>query len=126
MASVTHAGRTIITDTQGGWMFAPGATGNAGQIVPFARSMALKVRVMATPGCVHRLTVDFAGTQGGLRAFVDDVRDLYDYTVGTLSVDGHGSYPACVFLGLPSFSEITALGNNRYLVTATMDVQQLI
>ena len=126
MASVSHAGRTIVTDAQGGWLFTPGATGNTGQIVSFTRSMALKVRMMATAGCVHRLTVDFSGTQGACLGFIDDVRALYDYTVGTLDVDGFGTFPSCVFLGNPSFSEVVALANNRYLVTVQMEIQQLI
>lgn len=126
MAGVFFSGRMIIDELEGGWTFSPGATGNNAQIVAFTRNRALKVREMATSGCVHRLSVDYVGTYAGCRSYIDRISSLYDYTVGMLSVPSFGNFPSCVFTGTPSFSPVMALSDNKYMLTAELEIQQLI
>ena len=125
MASVTHASRTVIDDSEGGFNFAPGVVGQEVQMIRLARSTKLRAKDLGKAGCSLSLTVDFVGTESAFNSFKNRIEGLYDMTIGDLDVPGSGSYDDCLFVGTPSFSEQIALQDNEYLYTVTMELIQL-
>jgi len=125
MATVLHAGRTVISDEEGGWVFTPGHRGQDIQVVKMARSTRVKVKDMGKSGATHKLSVDFVGTQGQFQTFLNRLTNLYNFTTGSLSVPGFGSTAPCIPQGSPSISEQKALADNEYLYTIDMEFLEL-
>lgn len=126
MATVTHAGRNVISDNEGGWHVSPGSTGHEVGIVRMARSTKLKFKDFGKAGYSVSLNIDFVGSADDFDDFRDDLELLYDMKIGDLIVPVSGgntiTFPDCVFVGTPSWGEVIALADNENLYNVTVEL----
>lgn len=125
MATVTHAGRTVITENEGGWFYKPGHKGNAAVPVRLARSSVAMIKNMGKAPAEHALTIDYEGTEADMSQLRSRLTTLYDHTVGDLDVPGWPTVARTVFVGQPVLSQPIALINNKYLITLELRLLEL-
>lgn len=131
MATVVHASRDVISNSEGGWVFTPAAKPARNmQPVVLARVARAKLRRVASQPVTHSLTVTFIGTESGCTAFRTRIRNLYDGTIGLLTVPEFGTISQCCFMGEPRFSEQTAceptdLGAKQWWYDVDLEIMEL-
>lgn len=135
MATVTHAGRNIISNSQGGWVWSGTVKPLYNmQSVTLAKATRAKLKRYANKTVRHPIAVTFVGTLAEVKSFKTAIGNLYDGTVGTLTVPlesgGNDTVNRCAFTGEPSFGEMQRVeptdgGAAQYLIDVNLEVEEL-
>lgn len=108
MASVTFAGVTVVSESDGegcGWVYTPGQKGNAREVRRLARAKTARVAEMASNPSVHSLVLTVVGNTSFISSFRSRLESLYARGAGTLVVPDYPTVQNAVFMGDPAWSE---------------------